>query len=287
MAAVLALLSAVVYGAGDFAGGLASRRLPPVAVVWRTALLGLAGLLVVSTLAGAEEVRSGDLLAGAVGGLTGGVGILLLYRALAAGTMSVVAPVTAVLSAVVPVGFGIADGERPSGLALAGIGVALVAIVLLARDPDAEGPAGPMEASVLFMALGAGVGFGVFFVCLDAAGDGAGLWPLAAGRGASVALFSVVVAVSAVSRVGPGGIRAAGPGTVGLLVACGVADVTANALFLLATHRGLLSVVAVLGSLYPASTVLLATRVTHERLAPPQLVGIVLALAGAAAITAA
>lgn len=287
MAAVLALLSAVVYGAGDFAGGLATRRLPSVAVVWRTAIIGLVGLLVVSVLVGADDVGPDDLAWGAAGGLIGGVGILLLYRSLAAGTMSVVAPVTAVLSAVVPVGFGIGGGERPGALALAGIPVALVAIVLLARDPDDEGPRGPMDRMVLAMALGAGASFGVFFVCLDAAGDDAGLWPLAAGRAASVTLFSVVVAVTAGSRLGSGGVRAAGAGMVPLLLACGAADVTANALFLLATHQGLLSVVAVLGSLYPASTVLLATTVTHERLVGSQIVGVVLALGGAAAIAAA
>src|SRR5262245_23189212 len=129
MAALLALLSAVVYGAGDFAGGLASRRLPPPAVVWRTNAIGLAGLLLVAPLVGA------------LGGVAGGVGILLLYRALAVGTMSVVAPVTAILAALVPVVVGLLDGERPAAIALAGIPLALVAIALLSRDPDAEGPA--------------------------------------------------------------------------------------------------------------------------------------------------
>jgi drug/metabolite transporter (DMT)-like permease len=287
VAALLALLSAVVYGAGDFAGGLASRRLPPVAVVWRTAMVGLAGLVLLSVVVPADEVRRGDLAVGALGGLVGGVGILLLYRALAAGTMSVVAPTTAVLAALVPVAVGVATGERPGALALAGIPLALVAIVLLARDPDAEGPAERMQPKVLLEALVAGASFGIFFVCLDAAGDDAGMWPLVAGRTASVALFTLAVALVAANRIGRDGRREAGPGTTRLLVACGAADAGANALFLLATHRGLLSLVAVLGSLYPASTVLLATTLTHERLARSQVVGVVLALAAAAAITAA
>lgn len=285
MAALLALLSAFVYGAGDFVGGLLSRRLPPVAVVWRTAMVGLVGLLVLSLLTTAEEVRGSDLAVGAVGGLVGGVGILLLYRALAAGTMSIVAPTTAVLAAAVPVAFGIVDGERPSAVALAGIPVALVAIVLLARDPDASGPAEPMQVQVLLEALGAGAAFGIFFVCLDAAGDDAGMWPLVAGRAASVTLFSLVVAAVAANRIGRTGRRDAGPGTTKLILTCGACDAGANALFLMATHRGLLSLVAVLGSLYPASTVLLATTLTHERLARPQILGVVLALVGAAAIT--
>jgi drug/metabolite transporter (DMT)-like permease len=286
MAALLALLSAVVYGAGDFAGGLLSRRLPPVAVVWRTAMIGLAGLLVLALLTTATEVRPGDLGVGALGGLVGGVGILLLYRALADGTMSVVAPTTAVLAATVPVAVGIAGGERPGAAALAGIPVALVAIFLLARDPDAEGPAEAMRPGVMLEAIGAGAAFGIFFVCLDAAGDDAGMWPLVAGRAASVTLFSIIVATVAAHRIGRTGRRDAGPGTTRLLVTCGACDAGANALFLLATHRGLLSLVAVLGSLYPASTVLLATTLTHERLARSQVVGVVLALAGAAAITA-
>ena len=286
MAALLALLSAFTYGAGDFAGGLVSRRLPPVAVVWRTAMIGLAGLLVLASITTADEVRRGDLGVGALGGLIGGVGILLLYRALAAGTMSVVAPTTALLAAVVPVAVGIAGGERPGAIALAGIPVALAAIVLLARDPDAAGPAEPMPARVFLEALGAGASFGVFFVCLDAAGDDAGMWPLVAGRVASVTFFSVVVAFGVAHRIGRNGRRDAGPGTTRLLLACGACDAGANALFLMATHRGLLSLVAVLGSLYPASTVLLATTVTHERLARSQQVGVVLALVGAAAITA-
>jgi drug/metabolite transporter (DMT)-like permease len=286
LAALLALLSAFTYGAGDFAGGLLSRRLPAVAVVWRTAMIGLAGLLVLALLTTADEVRPGDLGVGALGGLVGGVGILLLYRALADGTMSVVAPTTAVLAAMVPVAVGIAGGERPGLVALAGIPLALVAIFLLARDPDAEGPAEAMRPGVMLEAIGAGAAFGIFFVCLDAAGDDAGMWPLVAGRAASVTLFSLVVGLVAANRIGRTGRRDAGRGTTGLLVTCGACDAGANALFLLATHRGLLSLVAVLGSLYPASTVLLATTLTHERLARSQVVGVVLALAGAAAITA-
>ena len=285
MAALLALLSAVVYGAGDFAGGLASRRLPPPAVVWRTNVIGLAGLLLVAPLFGADEVRASDLLVGAAGGLAGGVGILLLYRGLAAGIMSVVAPITAVLAALVPVAVGLVDGERPAAVALAGIPLALVAIVLLSRDPDAEGPAEGMPPAVLAMALGAGFGFGIFFVCLDAAGDDAGMWPLVAGRVASVLMFTVIVGLVASARVGDReAVRR--DGMLRLLILCGIADATANALFLAATHVGLLSLVAVLGSLYPASTVLLATTLTHERLARPQVVGVGLALTAVVVITA-
>lgn len=283
MAAVLALLSAVVYGSGDFVGGLVARRLPPAAVVLRSNLVGLVGLVAIAPLFASDDVGAADLAYGAGGGVVGGIGVLLLYRGLAVGTMSVVAPITAVLAAAVPVAFGLVDGERPSAVALAGIPVALVAIGLLARDPDDAGPAEGTPAAVLLMALGAGLGFGLFFVGLDKASDDSGMWPLVAGRGASVALFALIALFVRSARVGSNAARVGT--TPRLIVLCGICDSGANALFLLATHQGLLTLVAVLGSLYPASTVLLATTLTHERLARPQVVGVVLALAAVVLIT--
>lgn len=284
MAAVLALLSAVVYGAGDFVGGLAARRLPPPAVVLRTNVIGLLGLLAITPLFVADEVAGRDLLLGATGGIVGGIGILLLYRGLAVGTMSVVAPITAVLAAAVPVAVGLGQGERPSAVALAGIPMALAAIALLSRDHHAVPPEQRTTTAVLLSALGAGLGFGLFFVCLDSAGDDAGLWPLVSGRSASVLMFAVMALLVASARVG--GDAARQGNTPRLLVICGLCDSGANALFLLATHEGLLTLVAVLGSLYPASTVALATTMTHERLARPQLIGVGLALAAVVLITA-
>lgn len=284
MAAVLALLSAVVYGTGDFLGGLAARRLPPPAVALRTAAVGLAGLLVIAPLIAAPDIRQHDLAMGVLGGIVGGVGILLLYRGLALGTMSVVAPVTAVLAAAIPVAAGLLDGERPPVLALIGVPVALVAIALLSRDPDEDGSAEATSAGVLLTAMGAGLGFGLFFVTLDAVGDDAGLWPLVAGRGASVVMFGLLAAAVSRVRVGDGTARRGR--LPWLLVACGLCDAAANALFLLATQRGLLTLVAVLGSLYPASTVALATTVAGERLARPQVAGVALALGAVVLIAA-
>ena len=284
MAAVLALLSAVVYGSGDFVGGLVARRLPPAAVVLRSNAVGLVGLLLIAPLFASDHVGADDLAYGAGGGVVGGLGVLLLYRGLAIGTMSVVAPITAVLAAAVPVGFGLVEGERPSAVALAGIPVALVAIALLARDPDDAGPLEGTSAGVLLMALGAGLGFGLFFVGLDKASDDSGMWPLVAGRGASVVLFALIALFVASARVGS---SAARQGTTPrLILLCGICDSGANALFLLATHQGLLTLVAVLGSLYPASTVVLATTLTHERLARVQVVGVVLALVAVVLIAA-
>jgi drug/metabolite transporter (DMT)-like permease len=280
MAALLALLSAFTYGAGDFFGGLAARRLPAVAVAWRSNAIGLAGLLVVAQFVTAEQLEGRDLVLGAVGGIVGGLGLILLFRGLATGTMSVVAPITAVLSAVVPVLVGLGGGERPSALALAGVPLALVAVAALARDPDREGPVTGMARQDVLLALGAGLGFGFFFVALDATGDGAGVWPVVAGRAASVAMFTAVVAVVRSTRVGDD--RARRGTTPWLLVGCGLGDAGANALFLLATQRGFLTLVAVLAALYPASTVLLARFVLGERLVGSQRVGI--ALAGLAVV---
>ncbi len=284
MAAVLALFSAAIYGAGDFLGGLAARRMPPAAVVLRTNVIGLLGLVVVAPFFAADDVLGRDLALGAGGGIVGGIGVLLLYRGLAVGTMSVVAPITAVLAAVVPVTAGLLDGERPSGLALTGVVVALAAIALLSRDDTAEDATHRTTPAVIVMALGAGLGFGLFFVSLDAASDDSGLWPLVAGRGASVVLFAIVALLVSSTRVGSRAARR--DRTPALLLVCGLCDAGANALFLLATHHGLLTLVGVLGSLYPASTVALATTVTHERLARAQVVGVVSALGAVVLIAA-
>jgi len=281
VAGALALLAALAYGAGDFLGGVAARRIPPAAVVLRSNVVGLLGLLALSPVARDVHVAGRDLLLGAGAGVAGGVGILLLYRGLSLGVMSVVAPVTAVLSAVVPVAAGLLAGERPSALALAGVPLALVAIALLAREPhDTDERTHGMPRHELAIALGAGFAFGLFFVGLDATGDDAGLWPIVAGRTASVAMF-VLVAALAVSTRPPAGAARAGS-TPGLLVGCGVLDAGANALFLVATQHGLLTLVAVLGALYPASTLLLARLVLGERLGAGQRAGV--ALAGAAVV---
>jgi drug/metabolite transporter (DMT)-like permease len=285
MAAFLALLSAAAYGAGDFFGGLAARRIPPAAVVLRSNVVGLVGLIACLSLVSGEVVAR-DLGIGAMGGVAGGIGVLLLYRGLASGVMSVVAPVTAVLAAVLPVVAGLSGGERPAVVAFAGIVLALAAVALLAREPRDDDAATHGLASLdLLVAVGAGVGFGVFFIALDATSDDAGLWPIVAGRSASVVFFAAVAALWARARVGDH--RAVQGTTPWLLVGCGVLDAAANATFLLATQRGLLTLVAVLGSLYPASTLLLARLVLHERLARPQLAGVALAGAAVVLVTAA
>jgi drug/metabolite transporter (DMT)-like permease len=278
MAVLLALASAATYGAADFLGGLSSRRAPAVAVTLVSQAAGLVVLLGAVAVLGGAPTRA-DLAWGAASGLAGGAGLLLLYRGLAGGTMSVVAPITAVCAAAVPVGAGLAMGERPSALALTGVVVALLAIVLVSREEaPAAAPRGPVTAAVR-TALLAGVAFGLFFVLLGRTGDDAGLWPLVAARGGSIALLAVIGQVAGEPLRVP---RAA----LGGVLAAGILDMTANVLYLLAVREGLLSLVAVLSSLYPASTVLLATVVLRERLHPVQRTGLAAAAAAVALIAA-
>jgi drug/metabolite transporter (DMT)-like permease len=269
VAAVLALLSAATYGVGDFCGGLAARRIPAASVVLWSHLLGLV-LLLASTAFVSGEVVGGDLLIGALGGLCGAVGVGLLYKGLSIGQMSVIAPVTALLSAAVPVVAGYVEGERPRGTAVAGMVLALVAIVLVSAEGD--GSLRPTDLRGVSYALGAGMGFGLFFVALSHTGEDAGLWPLVAARAASVSALGAAALVGVVSR------RLPIPGSRTLTAAAGALDAQANVFYLLAVRQGLVSVISVLAALYPVSTVVLARVVLHERFARVQVAGMALAL---------
>jgi uncharacterized membrane protein len=280
MAALLALLSATAFGVGDFFGGLSARRLPSAAVVLRTHAAGLVGLLAIVPIVGGAAA-GGDLAIGAVGGLAGALGVLGFYQVMSTGSMSLVAPVTSVTAAVIPVAYGLTTGERPSLVTLVGIPLALVAVALLARE-SGERTAASMSVDQLLTALGAGAGFGLYFVALGMTSHEAGLWPIVAGRVASVTLFLLVMLFSPASRVGDG--RARQGGLLAMLVTCGLLDAGANALFMVATRHGMLTVVAVLGALYPAATLLLARSVLGERLARPQLGGVALAAAAVALV---
>ncbi|MGY2067767.1 EamA family transporter [Blastococcus sp. SYSU DS0619] len=277
MAVVLALASAVVYGASDFLGGLASRRASVFGVVALSQLAGLAALLVLLPWLGGPAT-SADLAWGAAAGLAGAAGLLVFFRALAGGVMSVIAPVTAVTAAAVPVLVGMLGGERIGPWALAGIVLALIAVVLVSAEAGLAALRAARPAS-LFPALVAGAAFGLFFVLLDRTSQDAGLTPLVTARLASVALVTAV-ALSTRQSLRAG--RAALP----LVVVSGVGDMTANGLFLLATQEGgRLAITGVLASLYPVSTVLLAQVVLRERLVPAQLAGLLAAAAAVVLIT--
>lgn len=284
MAVVLGLLVAATYGAADFFGGLSSKRASVPAVVVLSQLTGLPLLAVLVVVAGGDaSVR--NLGYGAVAGGIGAVGLVCLYRGLSSGRMSVVAPITAVGAAIVPVAWGLAQGERPDATALVGVALALVAVGLISRtdddvlDGDAT-PERPAPPPYLLLAVVAGVAFGLVFVLLALTDGDAGFWPLAAGRAVSIPLLTA--GTLATGRSFSLGSRAAARTILG----AGVLDMTANALFLLASREGLLALVGVLSSLYPASTVLLARVVLAERLRGIQVVGLGLAGAGVVLIAA-
>jgi drug/metabolite transporter (DMT)-like permease len=280
VAVFLALAAALTYGTADFCGGMATKRTAtswPVVVV--SQLVGLGVVLCLLPFVHGSGPSLHDLSWGAGGGMVGGIALLAFYRALAAGTMSIVAPVTATLSAVVPVVAGLAFlGERPAIAAIAGIAAALAAVALFGV-PAKGFTIGNREAS-LFLAAVAGAGFGLFFICLDRTSGHSGLWPLVAARATS----TTVLGLTALA----GGHRLAITGTArSLALVAGVFDSLANALFLVATHRGLLTTVSVLTSLYPGSTIVLAYIVLKERLRPPHLVALAVATLAVALIATA
>ena len=182
--------------------------------------------------------------------------------------MSVVAPFTGVEAAGIPVIFALVIGERPSGIALAGVALGLVAVGLVSASPGGDGAA--RSTAGLPEALGAGLAFGVFFICLDKAPDAAGIWPLIGARASSIFIVGIVALAA---RVNFGTAR----DHLGPITWAGLLDVAANIFYLLATQRGLLSLTAVLTSMYPGATVLLARIILKERLVPVQLVGLVVA----------
>ena len=275
MVVALALAAALVYGAADFCGGLAARRVSALAVVVWSQAIGLV-LLVPALLLIPGAPHPSDLAWGLACGITGAFAVGLLYRGLAIGVMGVVSPITAVLAAAIPVGFAMLRGERPAPLALAGIACALIAVILVSAGPPARRargfPPGIPEA------LGAGFAFGVFFIALAQTRPEAGLYPLLATRLTSLALLAAVaVALRRSVRVARPGLRP--------VVLAGALDMGANVLYVLAAHAGPLSIAAVVTSLYPAGTVALAAFVLHERLRAAQWAGVALAFAGVICIS--
>ncbi len=282
MIELLALISALLYGSADFCGGLTARRANTVATVFVSQLAGLVLILLALPFLPAATVSPRDWIWGIVAGLSGGIGVALLYRALAVGTMAVVAPVTAVCAAMIPVFFGFAMGERFRLLTIAGIVLAFVAIVLVSQPRKAgESERHPSEKRSLppgiVLALLAGVIVGIFFLSLARTTPAAGMWPLIAARITSIALFGIIALATGRS------VRMSAPAT-STAVAGGVLDMLANAVYMLAARVGPLSIVVTLASLYPAATVILARVFLRERLSFVQGTGIACALVAVAII---
>lgn len=280
MTVVLGLVAALCYGVADFSGGIASRLRArsnaaitvllhsyPVGAVLMAAMLPLFP----GTLNGRV------LLFGVLGGVAGLLGVSVMYQLMVTAPMNVISPVSAVTSAIVPVIIGVSLGERPAATAWAGMVLGLTAVALVSRTTD-EHPHGKISGTVVALAALSGVGFGLYFVFLDRAGDGSGLWPLVVSRIAS----SVLVLPLAMQRRA---FAALSGRTLAIAAVAGVLDASANMFFLLAARHGLLSLASVLTSLYPAVTVMLAVGLLREHTSPVQRLGLGMAIAAIALIT--
>jgi len=301
MVVIFALAAAVCYGSADFLGGAASRRASSIAVLCVSAPAGEILVAALALVAGGP-VRLSGLAWGLAGGVAGGGGLIAFYAGLAAGPMSVVAPVSALISTVLPVGVALARGERLSLAVLAGAFICLVAIVLISLQgsesagPDGTGPdaarwsqpdvtASPGRPSTAARGLGcavlAGIAFGLFYLFLGNAGTSGVLWPVAMSRLAG-AVVTVVAAV--VTRTRPPGWRASRR-TFAMALASGALDATANLGYVVATRAGLLGLAVLITSLYPGVTVLAARLVLRERMRPVQRAGLLLAAVGVVLLT--
>jgi len=276
LAVVIGLSSALVFGAADFLGGLASQRIAAIRVTALVSATGFAVMLVLLPFVGGAFSPEAIAL-GALSGVTGSIAIVLLYASLAIGPMSILSPLTAVVSAVVPLTAGLIRGERLGPIGYVAIGVALVAIVLVGFIPE-KGAVRP-SAKGLLMAIGAGAMIGAFLIIIDLTPSNSGIVPLVVNRGvAATIMFGVVGVLVLARRPSAGGWL---PG-LRLAIACGVVDALANVGLLVGLRIGELSVVSVLTALYPAGTIILAAIVLKERIAIVQYVGLVLAIAAAA-----
>ena len=271
MGIVLGLLAATFYGCADFCGGLATKRSSMWSVTIVSQAVGLVLLVCILPFFHAH-VTANDFLWGAAAGACGGFGLALLYHALSIGKMGIVSPITAVLGASLPVSVGSAYGEHLSRYQLIGVIIALIAVVLISTSHDDDGKiefktAGVKEAVVSGLILGG------FYLLLAHAGPRAGLYPLVTARLASMG-FLAVIALVARQSIRP--TRSALP----LIVIAGAIDMCANAFYVTATFHGYVSIAAVLTSLYPASTVILAWLVLKEKLQAVQYAGLLSALVG-------
>lgn len=268
MTLILALCGAVFYGFADFSGGYASKRLPAWGVMAWSQTIGLVALAGGLLLFPAERVTAGDIWWGVAAGVGGAVGIGLLYRSLAEGTMAVVSPITAATTAALPVVFDLATGGNIGVLAGVGIVLALIAIVTIAREQSA----GRLSPRLLAMALAAGTGFAVFFIAISQTAEASSFWPLVGARAVTIPLGF------ALHRYLEPGAHPREEAVPWVAVA-GLLDMGANLLVAAALQRGPLGIVSVLTSLYPVVTALAAVVILKERLSRVQLTGVAVAMA--------
>ena len=277
MEIALGALVALAYGSGDFLGGISTKRLPTVTVLLVSQSFGLAGAVVLVVALRDAPPPAHIVVLSAAAGVVAVIALGLLFRGLALGRMSIVAPLSAIGGGVLPVVWGLLRGERPSGLALAGVGVALVAAAIVGRGAEHDPAVTISPRLELALGAGAGMGFGVVFILFAESSSGSGMWPVFIARCASVPVLAVAAVVLGHS---PRIARA----DIAPVAGAGLCDVGANALVVLAVRRGLLSLVAPVASLYPATTVVLARFVLHERIGRQRAGGLALGLVGLALI---
>jgi drug/metabolite transporter (DMT)-like permease len=278
MAIALALAAAASWGIADFLAGLASRRVSVPVVLFLVEAGGLAVILVVALASGSPFFSDArDFWSALGGGLSGVLGLGCFYGALSIGTMSVVAPISAA-GVALPVVVGIFTGDRPSALSAAGLVAIVAGVVLASREQNEDAAAAAVSRRALGLALVSAVGCGGFFALTDAPSDASVPWTLVLARSAALPFVLAVIARQRPAL--PTGRFALG------LAAVGTIDLLATSLIAIANTKGDLSVVSVLGGMYPVMTVLLAAVVLHERVRGPQIVGIVLALGGVGAVAA-
>ncbi len=324
--AIIGLTGALIFGAADFLGGLASKRINPILATAVAAGSGLIALLIVLPFFGGAWSREA-VLWGALSGVTGAAAISLLFASLAIGPMSILSPLTAVVSAVVPMTVGLLGGDRLAPIGYWGLGLALVAVVLVGFVPE-KGAVRPTAKGIV-MAIGSGAMIGAFIILIDQTPEDSGLVPLVFNRAVNGTIMFTVVGVLAVlaarkralargrATASLGSADAGGTGVIpvttnptssvtrnstsprmrsesgvlrtGILIAVlsGLIDVVANALFLIGLRLGDLSIMSVLTGMYPAGTILLAAVVLKERIAPVQWLGLALAVAAAAMLAVA
>lgn len=293
MVTIFALAAAILYGSADFLGGFATRHARVLSVLPLSTGAGTV-VIVAATLVSGQQIRAAGFGWGCAAGVVGGLGLMIFYAGLAAGPMSVVAPISALAATVLPVGVALAEGERAGPIVYAGALLCLIAIVLVSSAERNDAATGRMHGFRALVAnsgfhgravgygLAAGTAFGLFFLFIRNGGHSGTLWPIAAARLAGFAVV-IVAAVATRSRPVLTGVSAR---MLLATVGSGILDATANIFYILATRAGLLGLAVVLTSLYPGVTVLLAKLTLGERLRTAQRAGLVLAGIGVVLVTA-
>jgi uncharacterized membrane protein len=272
VAALLALIASLTWGVADYMGGIASRKASPTQVLVVAYPSGAVIITLMAFLAVPGEFSTDAALWGILAGSIGALAVALLYIALSRGPMGVVSPITAVMSGAVPTAVGLLNGERLTPLGITGIAIAALAVILVSREKGEHVKVAP---STILISIASGSAIGLYLSALSLAPEESGIWAATVGRWTSSILVAVVV-FAVIKNFTRNGFPWK------LAIVSGFLDATANAVFQLASQRGLLSIVAVLGSLYPATTALLARFLIQERLSRIQIVGVLLAFLAAA-----